>query len=850
MPSTATNTLAISSLPPPVQPRSLSTKGHYDDALFSASTAESSYRSHVYLYDAMNYHHLEHLKLPPVTRSPRSASLATRPHYTRSLTVSTDFALSPSSSSDSDPSAADMATDIASPGSPPELSSSRSSAKSSSLRSSSLPGEGDEDMTHFEDIALSAEPQRMTPPSPLDRPHKPRPLLRTSTTPTPRTSQPPTHVRDASHGLRTSVTVKNGMRNLQDQRSPVQAHGFTAVSRPSLAVPPKQTRRRHHSPGRRLPPSPRAAARPTSSRAPSEGGPTLPLRRSPSQQGRRKSAKEIEAEFDAADDADDEVPEDAIITNIPISPRPPPTRSASASPDRAPSPPYSAGVVEFGRARSWDTALSGLSHEVRDLTLKLESHAGYLTRRNSAEAPYPRSSPPSPPRPTLHHSRSTTWNMPPVQKGNPLVDPLPVSKEKEKHLTRTRPSWLPPKSKREEQKHLKEYKLMMESFVEAEKRKSAEAEKTKARRSSKERELDEALRAWRHILGDWDQALQGSAARARWWHGIPPALRGQVWARAIGNELHLSAASFHAALQRATRMEQRLRDVPAARAAPAAHARQASASETPADQRARRSLAALEKDIATGAFPDMALFQPGQPRYASLRHLLLAYAAYREDTGHVRGTAGIAALLLLQHMPVSSTVESPDADAPARERDTSPPLSQETRDRDVSDAATAGAFIAFANLLNRPLSLNYCINDAAAKERTVRHVATTLNAKCPRLAAHFATLGDGALAEVVTPLAQSLLTNVLSAPDAARLLDVLAFEGDGVVVRAIVAVLGRCEGQLYCSRGELGALLGWPAAAGTSRGGNGGGHRTGGDEDSAWVSWIRWAGREDAPAPR
>jgi hypothetical protein len=33
--------------------------------------------------------------------------------------------------------------------------------------------------------------------------------------------------------------------------------------------------------------------------------------------------------------------------------------------------------------------------------------------------------------------------LPPLQKSNIMIDPLPISKEKEKVLTRTRPSWLP-----------------------------------------------------------------------------------------------------------------------------------------------------------------------------------------------------------------------------------------------------------------------------------------------------------------------------------------------------------------------------------------------------------------------
>jgi hypothetical protein len=57
--------------------------------------------------------------------------------------------------------------------------------------------------------------------------------------------------------------------------------------------------------------------------------------------------------------------------------------------------------------------------------------------------------------------------LPPLQRPNIMIDPLPISKEKEKVLSRTRPSWLPPKDKEEEKRHLKEYKRMMEQSREA-----------------------------------------------------------------------------------------------------------------------------------------------------------------------------------------------------------------------------------------------------------------------------------------------------------------------------------------------------------------------------------------------
>ena len=64
-------------------------------------------------------------------------------------------------------------------------------------------------------------------------------------------------------------------------------------------------------------------------------------------------------------------------------------------------------------------------------------------------------------------SSKSVVTLPPIRKGDVMIDPLPVSKEKEKVLTRTRPSWLPPKDQKEEKKHLKEYRRMMEASLEA-----------------------------------------------------------------------------------------------------------------------------------------------------------------------------------------------------------------------------------------------------------------------------------------------------------------------------------------------------------------------------------------------
>ena len=78
--------------------------------------------------------------------------------------------------------------------------------------------------------------------------------------------------------------------------------------------------------------------------------------------------------------------------------------------------------------------------------------------------------------PTLSRTSSLEKNssgprktLPPVRKSDPLIDPFQPSAIKEKHLSRTRPSWLPPKDPKEEKKHLKEWAKMQARIAEASK---------------------------------------------------------------------------------------------------------------------------------------------------------------------------------------------------------------------------------------------------------------------------------------------------------------------------------------------------------------------------------------------
>jgi hypothetical protein len=110
--------------------------------------------------------------------------------------------------------------------------------------------------------------------------------------------------------------------------------------------------------------------------------------------------------------------------------------------------------------------MSELSEEAKILTEALEFHADSSERKREENVQDGKSSRSSSSEQSKRKSNSMI-ELPPLQRSNIMIDPLPISKEKEKVLSRTRPSWLPPKDQKEEKKHLKEYKRMMAMSREA-----------------------------------------------------------------------------------------------------------------------------------------------------------------------------------------------------------------------------------------------------------------------------------------------------------------------------------------------------------------------------------------------
>ncbi|OSX66936.1 hypothetical protein POSPLADRAFT_1127489 [Postia placenta MAD-698-R-SB12] len=102
----------------------------------------------------------------------------------------------------------------------------------------------------------------------------------------------------------------------------------------------------------------------------------------------------------------------------------------------------------------------------------------------------------------------------------------------DRFISHTRPSFLPPKPRTEDKKHLADWEAMMKrSRVAEEKRRKALQE----RRYARERKIEESIGIWeRDIVPDWTVVQRNPAMRKLWWGGIPTKLRATMWQNAAG----------------------------------------------------------------------------------------------------------------------------------------------------------------------------------------------------------------------------------------------------------------------------------------------------------------------------
>ncbi|KAF8260732.1 rab-GTPase-TBC domain-containing protein [Lactarius quietus] len=184
----------------------------------------------------------------------------------------------------------------------------------------------------------------------------------------------------------------------------------------------------------------------------------------------------------------------------------------------------------------------------------------------------------------------------------------------ERVISKTRPSFLPPKSRDEDQKHLSDWEKMMKRSRAAEdKRRKALQE----RRLTRELRIEQSLHIWeKEILPDWKVVHRKPAMRKLWWSGIPTKLRATMWERAVGNTLALSKDTYRICLARAKRLLE-------------------------AGTFPTTSLDQIEQDVRN-TLPSLNIFHPDSgPMYGELKDMLYAWVVSRSDE------ARIAAMILL-----------------------------------------------------------------------------------------------------------------------------------------------------------------------------------------------------------
>ncbi|KAM6441704.1 TBC1 domain family member 12 isoform 2-T2 [Liasis olivaceus] len=254
-----------------------------------------------------------------------------------------------------------------------------------------------------------------------------------------------------------------------------------------------------------------------------------------------------------------------------------------------------------------------------------------------------------------------------------------------------RPSNLPAKSMEEALRHRQEYDEMV---AEAKKREIKEAHRRKKimkERFKQEENIASAMVIWvNEILPNWESMRSTRRVRELWWQGLPPSVRGRVWSLAVGNELNITPELYEIFLSRAkerwkifgeTGTENDTED----------------AGASLADREA--SLELIKLDISR-TFPSLYIFQKGGPYHDLLHSVLGAYTCYRPDVGYVQGMSFIAAVLIL-------------------------------------NLEEADAFIAFANLLNKPCQLAFFRVDHSMMLKYFAAFEVFFEENLPKLFHHF-----------------------------------------------------------------------------------------------------------------
>ena len=124
------------------------------------------------------------------------------------------------------------------------------------------------------------------------------------------------------------------------------------------------------------------------------------------------------------------------------------------------------------------------------------------------------------------------------------------------------------------------------------------------------------------LLPNWATEMEKPELRAShrkmWWNGIPPRLRGEVWSKAVGNDLEVTEGTFGVALEKAQKEIKRL-------GTDAFDGRYAQILE---------NTRSVFPELKMFAAPTTPTANDEQPLHQDLVNVCLAYATYRPDIAH------------------------------------------------------------------------------------------------------------------------------------------------------------------------------------------------------------------------
>lgn len=247
----------------------------------------------------------------------------------------------------------------------------------------------------------------------------------------------------------------------------------------------------------------------------------------------------------------------------------------------------------------------------------------------------------------------------------------------EKVISHTRPSWLPPKDRTEDETHYHQWEEMMSKAREAEKEKRKVEE---AKRAEREKRLAINTPKWEEMLDEKtfsaDKIRKDPILRQIWFEGAPTYLRGKAWSLAIGNPLALSKGSFNPHHQV---LVVRLTDADLYKSCVARSKKAIASGRFPPD-----ILERIEADL-DNTLINLRLFQHGSPLRSDLHELICAWVVYRSDTA-------LGYVSLVSSYPPSS-----------RHTDCQAPYINLLAALLLLSSPPATAFLSLVNLLSRPV---------------------------------------------------------------------------------------------------------------------------------------------------